>query len=337
MIRSTIIIISFFISINTSKAQATEIKAYVEQYAALAITEQQRTGIPAAITLAQGIHESGAGKGVLAAQSNNHFGIKCKSNWTGPTVRHNDDAQGECFRAYASVADSYIDHSNFLKTSSRYAALFSLQPLDYQGWAYGLKQAGYATNPRYPQVLIQLIENYQLNNYTLSGLNNATTDPIPSNSLAIDNMKQNQLITPMPSKNSIQKSAEETSLTNNSKTNVTILPDALPDHPFYIAQTKAIVVQEGTSLLAIANRFSIKLFVLQSINGLKDQLLAPATMLLFLERKKTQEVPTFHTVQTDERLWLIAQAYQVSLPALKALNAVSENEPLRPGQNIRLK
>lgn len=154
------------------------ISRYISEYKDLAISEMQRTGVPAAITLAQGIHESGAGNSKLASKSNNHFGIKCKSNWTGETVKHDDDAKNECFRKYPSVADSYRDHSDFLKAGSRYAFLFSLDPTNYAEWAEGLRKAGYATNPKYPQVLVKLIEDYGLQDYTLLSLGKKENDAI---------------------------------------------------------------------------------------------------------------------------------------------------------------
>lgn len=150
------------------KAQDDEtIREYIETYKDIAMQEMQRTGVPASIKLAQGIHETMAGTSVLVQKSNNHFGIKCKSDWKGESVSHTDDAPNECFRKYSSALDSYRDHSDFLKGSSRYASLFKLNPLDYEDWAYGLKKAGYATNPRYPQVIIKLIEDYHLQDYTL--------------------------------------------------------------------------------------------------------------------------------------------------------------------------
>ena len=133
----------------------------------------QRTGVPAAIKLAQGIHETMAGTSDLVLKSNNHFGIKCKDTWTGESVNHDDDAKGECFRKYPSPDDSYRDHSDFLKNSTRYSFLFKLEPTDYEGWAYGLKKAGYATNPKYPQIIIKLIEDYHLQDYTLIALGKA--------------------------------------------------------------------------------------------------------------------------------------------------------------------
>jgi len=171
-------ILLFFFSVTISLAQKdSSVQAYISQYAPLAIDEQIRTGIPAAIKLAQAIHESGAGKGDLALRSNNHFGIKCKSNWTGATAYHDDDEKGECFRAYDSVAVSFRDHSDFLKGSSRYADLFTLEPTNYKGWADGLRKAGYATNPKYPVLLVKLIEEYDLNRFTFEGLAAQNTQP----------------------------------------------------------------------------------------------------------------------------------------------------------------
>src|SRR6188768_144876 len=143
---------------------------YINKYKELAIEEMQRTGIPASIKLAQGIHETSAGTSDLVKRSNNHFGLKCKAEWTGMTVKHTDDAPNECFRKYDSPLDSYKDQSNYLKDTPRYASLFEIDPTDYKAWAYGLKKAGYATNPKYSQVLIKLIEDYDLQDYTMIAL-----------------------------------------------------------------------------------------------------------------------------------------------------------------------
>ena len=125
------------------------VQQYIEQYKDLAIAEQKRSGIPAAITLAQGIHETGAGNSELATEANNHFGIKCKKEWKGMTFTHTDDAPNECFRKYQRAEDSYKDHSDYLRSGTRYSKLFSLSMTDYAGWAIGLRQCGYATNPAY--------------------------------------------------------------------------------------------------------------------------------------------------------------------------------------------
>ena len=137
-------------------------QAYIDQYRELAIDQMKRYHIPASITMAQGLLESGAGLSELARKANNHFGIKCHNGWTGPTSYHDDDQAGDCFRAYNTVRESYEDHSRFLVSGQRYRSLFSLKQTDYKGWARGLKAAGYATNPRYADQLIDLIEVYGL-------------------------------------------------------------------------------------------------------------------------------------------------------------------------------
>ncbi|MDA0719162.1 MAG: glucosaminidase domain-containing protein [Bacteroidetes bacterium] len=142
---------------------------YVETFAPIAIDEMRLYGIPASITLAQGILESGSGNGTLALKANNHFGIKCHTTWTGERVYHDDDELGECFRKYSDVKYSYRDHSLFLTQRSRYADLFKLKISDYQGWAKGLKKAGYATDPKYPDKLISLIERFDLWQYDQGG------------------------------------------------------------------------------------------------------------------------------------------------------------------------
>jgi flagellum-specific peptidoglycan hydrolase FlgJ len=140
----------------------TRMKVYVIRYAPLAEKEMKKFGIPASITLAQGLLESQAGVGVLAVKSNNHFGIKCHNGWRGPRVSHDDDAKGECFRKYKKVEQSYRDHSEFLRYRDRYSKLFKMKKTDYINWAHELKKAGYATDPRYAYKLISLIERYDL-------------------------------------------------------------------------------------------------------------------------------------------------------------------------------
>lgn len=138
---------------------------YIEEYAVLAVSEMYRSGVPASITLAQGMLESGNGQSALARMSNNHFGIKCHNNWGGDRVYYDDDAKGECFRKYPHPDQSYRDHSDFLRYRDRYKFLFDYKVTDYKAWAYGLKKAGYATDPAYPTKLINLIETYNLYEY----------------------------------------------------------------------------------------------------------------------------------------------------------------------------
>ena len=146
-------------------AQNQVTKDYVEKYKGIAIREMKRTGIPASITLAQGILESASGESNLAKQFNNHFGIKCKTEWTGPKTYQNDDTKNECFRVYPNADSSYRDHANFLKNRPYYSSLFELDPVDDTAWAYGLKKAGYATERDYPQRLLKIIDDYELAQY----------------------------------------------------------------------------------------------------------------------------------------------------------------------------
>jgi hypothetical protein len=160
-------------------------RKYVEEYASLAMAEQRRSHVPAAITLGQGILETEAGISELMTEANNHFGIKCKNGWTGPTYTHTDDAPNECFKKYGCAADSYKDHSDHLKRNQRYSVLFTLKQEDYRNWAVCLKKCGYATNPQYAQRLIKIIEDYGLQQYTLSAfdssiLNNYKNNPVAS-------------------------------------------------------------------------------------------------------------------------------------------------------------
>ena len=161
------LLLILIISCLTLQAQTRnkQYEDYIKKYRELAVEEMKKYHIPASITLAQGLLESGAGQSTLARKSNNHFGIKCGSDWRGKTVSHDDDARGECFRAYKHPKESYEDHSKFLAGRPRYASLFKLKITDYKGWARGLKKAGYATNPRYADQLIGIIELYELHKY----------------------------------------------------------------------------------------------------------------------------------------------------------------------------
>ena len=156
-------------SVSAQRRQ-TSYNNYIKQYAPLAVQQMKQHNVPASITLAQGLLESGAGLSKLALESNNHFGIKCGVGWRGRSVRANDDAPNECFRAYRKVEDSYQDHSLFLVGNQRYSSLFSLKKTDYKGWAKGLKKAGYATDPSYANKLITIIETYDLYKYDTDGM-----------------------------------------------------------------------------------------------------------------------------------------------------------------------
>src|SRR5580765_8857917 len=209
-----------------------QINNYINTYKFLAIAEMQRSGVPASIILAQGIHETSAGTSELVVASNNHFGIKCKANWTGQVVYYDDDARGECFRSYAAAEDSYRDHSDYLSKTPRYAFLFKLNPEDYESWAYGLKKAGYATNLKYSQILIKLIREYDLEYYTLIALGKLQLEE------STDGISAKEMVLPV-------EAATDTTLEKNKS--VITYPEGL----FSINAAKVIYVKAGISLLSI--------------------------------------------------------------------------------------
>ena len=166
----SIFTILLVLNIATAFAQKQTPQAYIAKYKDLAVIEMHRSGVPASITLSQGVLESNSGNSRLAKFANNHFGIKCKGSWTGNVIYADDDAADECFRAYESVLESYKDHSDFLRKNWRYHSLFELDPKDFKGWCHGLRKAGYATNPQYGNILIRLIDRYELHQYDLEKL-----------------------------------------------------------------------------------------------------------------------------------------------------------------------
>lgn len=162
--------------------------SYISRYSDMAVEQMKKYGIPASITLAQGLLESDAGRSTLATRCNNHFGIKCHSDWTGGKMYHDDDAKGECFRCYKSADESFRDHSQFLLNGSRYKSLFSLKSTDYKGWAKGLKAAGYATSPTYATKLIEIIERYGLDSYDTGNGRHLKQGQLPHQPLLVNDL-----------------------------------------------------------------------------------------------------------------------------------------------------
>lgn len=296
-----------------AKGQPSEfVQEYINTYRQLAIDEMQRSGVPASITLAQGIHETEAGRSELVLKSNNHFGIKCKSAWTGDKVYHDDDASGECFRAYSNPADSYRDHSDFLRGSDRYAFLFRLSPTDYKGWAYGLKKAGYATNIKYSQILIKLIETYNLQQYTLIAMGKLPALPDMASGTAT-----------VPTTQGVTATA----------------PVNYPEGVFQINDTKVIFVKGGTSLLAVANANGLSLARLLEFNDMtqgEGDILAE-DQLVYLQRKRKTGLNTVHQVQPEETLYDIAQSEGIRYESILELNQLQPGMEPAVGEKIYLK
>jgi len=304
---------------------------YVNTYKALAISEMQRTGVPASITLAQGIHESEAGNSDLVKRSNNHFGIKCKEDWPGERVYHDDDARGECFRSYPTAAESYKDHSDFLKKGSRYAFLFGLDPSDYQAWANGLRKAGYATNIRYSQILIKYVQDYNLNQYSLIAMGKMkpsdevvlTVPGSPSQPLTAMNQGPAVVVTPGAEGAVVQPAG-----TASQKT--------YPDGEFQINRTRVVFVKAGTSLLAIANQYELNLSRLLEFNDLKEEDVVVKDQLLFLQRKRRTGATEFHIVQGGESLYDICQAEGIRFQDLLEMNQLTQEGQPAAGEKIYL-
>jgi len=298
---------------------------YVNTYKALAMAEMQRSGVPAAVTLAQGLHETEAGTSDLVKSSNNHFGIKCREDWKGEVVYHDDDRRGECFRSYATAADSYRDHSDFLRLSSRYAFLFTLDPADYEGWAYGLKKAGYATNIRYSQILIKLIKEYNLQQYTLIAMGKmAAADEVV---LTMPGLAPVTAIAPSAS--------EVTQGTDSAK--VAVQPDvSYPEGEFTINRTKVVYEPAGTSMLSIAGHYDIPLGRLLDFNDMKEEDVLVRGQLIFLQRKRRTGSIAFHVVREGEDLYSIAQAEGVRLQDLLEMNQLTPEVQPAAGEKVYL-
>ena len=348
-----IAIIILLVISSALHAQREKAEAYVAKYKDLAIAEMQRTGIPASITLAQGILESQYGESDLAKNANNHFGIKCKTEWTGQRTYHDDDLKKECFRVYESAEDSYKDHSNFLMTREWYAFLFDLEATDDKGWAYGLKRAGYATEKDYPQRLLKLIDDYQLQQYSLIALGMPTNNT--NKTFAKNSKKQRVINQTEPSSNSmiapsaevVKKTIEATEPEENNETVVVekkqegsddvkkVSP--YPPDVFTINHSKVIYAEAGVSFLSIANKYDISLSRLLEFNELSEMDILTTDQLIFLEKKLKKGATDFHVTSSNESLTLISQKEGVRLESLLEYNKMKKDAVIRQGDKIYLR
>jgi len=329
--RARIIFFLLMVTAGASAQKTEDVVNYINTYRDIAIAEMQRTGVPAAIKLAQGIHETQAGTSDLVRKSNNHFGIKCKNTWTGDKVYHDDDARGECFRSYTEPEQSYRDHSDFLKASPRYAFLFQLDPTDYKSWATGLRQAGYATNYRYAQILIKLIEDYNLEQYTLIAMGKL---PPVNDAVVANNATGNtssvviQALNPtVPGQNSPGAAAEP---------KIAVPVPSYPDGEFSINRARVVFVKEGTALLTVAEEHHISFARLLDFNDLFDGDVIKYDQLIFLQRKRKSGATEFHTVQPGETLYYICQAEGIRMESLLAYNLLTEKMQPAPGEKLYL-
>jgi LysM repeat protein len=325
------VIITLFVSCLVAFAvqDKTPQEKYVEKYSGIAVAEMYRSGVPASITLAQGLLESGYGRSELAVKSNNHFGIKCHNGWQGGRVYHDDDAKGECFRKYDDPEDSYRDHSDFLRYRDRYKFLFDYEVTDYKSWAYGLKKAGYATDPSYPAKLIKLIEDYQLHRYDKEPSSHAGTSVKMT---AKPSVAEKKHVIPAP-----PSQIEQVSKLTERKA-----------EEFHFSLFRQLYSQNGVPFIyasaddtyqsiALSNNLFLK--ELLKFNDLKEDVdIVPGTVV-YLQKKKNQAKKglEMHVIERGETLRGISQRYGVRLKSLMKINSIKDADMIREGDIIKLR
>ncbi|MGD9976766.1 MAG: glucosaminidase domain-containing protein [Bacteroidales bacterium] len=290
----------FFNAYGQSKITRQE---YISTYSGTAIKQMKSYGVPASIILAQGMLESDNGNSTLAVEANNHFGIKCHKDWNGPTIYHDDDRKHECFRKYRNAESSFMDHSLFLRGSQRYATLFGLEPTDYKGWAYGLKAAGYATNPKYPEMLIKIIEDNKL--YVFD---KGVDVPVES----------------------LQK--------GNDIDGYTI--DIYKTRPVYRRNgIKYVVVRDGDTFESLTKELNLMPWQLYRYNDLNrgDKLTAGEELYIQPKRNRANRGNIVHTVENGETMHSISQKYGIKLKKLYRKNNMKFGDEPEAGQTLNLR
>lgn len=310
---------------------------YIRKYSKIAVAEMYRSGIPASITLAQGLLESGAGKSRLATEGNNHFGIKCH-NWTGKKMYYDDDRKNECFRKYSSADESFRDHSDFLRYKDRYSFLFDLDPTDYRGWAYGLKKAGYATDPKYPQKLIKLIEDYRLYEYDTKPSDYYDDDASVSKKPSKGDKKGKKPGRKIPVKRPESPSKIETPKPLSGAQRE-VFHFNLSREMYSLNGVPFVYSVEGETYASIARDYHLFLREILRYNDLKEPCgLLPGTVV-YLQPKKSMAAKGLdkHVWEKGDDLWAVSQRYAVKLSKLKKMNGVKSDSDLVEGDLINLR
>jgi LysM repeat protein len=288
---------------------------YIAKWKEVAIRKMKEHGIPASITLAQGLLESRSGNSILATEGNNHFGIKCTPDWSGGRMYHDDDKKNDCFRKYRSADQSFEDHSKFLMRA-RYASLFDLKPTDYKGWAHGLKRCGYATDPHYPRKLIDLIERYQLDNLdhgvdvSYADRGGATSKPAPAK----------------PSRHA-----------SRGDDNVVTIGDARPVELFD-GRIKFVRARKGETVRDIADEIQQMPGLVAGWNDMSKDSKLEEGQVVFIQPKRNRSKDQESVVaEKGETLWGISQRYGVKLKKLAKYNGMGIADPVQPGQKVWLR
>lgn len=326
------------------KAQTwTTDEQYIENFALYAVEEMEKYKIPASITLAQGLLETGGGQSRLAKEGNNHFGIKCKENWFGKTMKHTDDAPNECFRVYDSPRQSYEDHSKFLVFRPYYKNLFTFDIKDYKAWAYGLKKAGYATNKKYAEILISKIEKYKLyefDNITASAKDVYATIKKIFPHYDIANFKESTNSSTLnkgevADKNTNDRDGIKVVSNSSPKEDVTKLLSniLIKTHPN--RQLRYIIIPVSTNIDFIAKKFDISKEKLLKYNDLSQENLS-ANDIIFLDKKASRALVKTYVVQEGDTMHSISQKFAIQMNRLFKKNDMKDGETPRVGQIIQL-
>lgn len=295
----------FAFAATAQDSYTDKVQQYIDKYKDVAVAEMQRSGIPASITLAQGILESGVGESELATKGNNHFGIKCHDGWEGKTMTYDDDKKDECFRCYADAEESFRDHSDFLRTRERYAFLFEYSPTDYKKWANGLKDAGYATNPKYPELLITNIEKYDLHQYDVYENFVADNSTSTKSSDKKHNKKEHKGL------GDVLKSVEDAVAPTTANTSERIV---------LVNQVRAVRVKQNETLEQIARSYDLGVARLLKYNEMPKVEKLPEGSIVFLQPKRRFGNDLYHVVQTGETMHSISQQHGIRLDYLYAKN-----------------
>lgn len=307
------ILIYFFLGAQTNPIR----QAYIDEYKVTAVKKMLEHGIPASITLAQGILESGAGQSALAREANNHFGIKCHKGWKGDTYIMDDDKKNECFRKYQNAAESFEDHSLFLTTRSRYAFLFEYDLRAYKKWAHGLKKAGYATNPRYAHLLIKVIEDNNLAQYDkIKDLSKLGVEQSDSKEIANENK---EIVAGQRAFNAISVTETKRLVYENEG----------------VRFVKAI---KGDSFEKMADELNIYTWQLRKYNDADKKTPIASGDFVYLEKKNRKAKIKFHIVQKNETLRSISQKYAVRVKNIKKMNGIKVKKVrLSEGERLKLR
>lgn len=357
----------FLFSVHLLIAQGITREQYINTYKDIAIRQMNAYGIPASIILAQACLESGNGNSRLAVKGNNHFGIKCHNTWKGKRIYHNDDSRGECFRRYSNAEDSFKDHSEFLKNSRRYQSLFDLKKTDYKAWAHGLKAAGYATNPKYAQMLIDIIEKNELHKYDTPWAyqevkySDKQAEKARKKALRQERKAERQ-------RKKEEKRAAKAALktggiaavpvaagaAGNAADKVAgVIPESAGgpaplqssnlyrysmDRQIYQENgTPYIITTDGDTYAAIAKEYNLFLGELLSFNDLEHELLPQSGTMVYIGRKKKSCAERTYTVADGETMYIISQKKGIRLKSLYDLNQMKYGTEPESGKIINLR